>query len=72
MQRVSYLMCNKCQSHGCTARPESSTFCSGYIKPEFIKKNTIFDNLMYKSAEQAETTLRLLHNNQISWQRYTK
>lgn len=41
-------------------------------KPKRYVRNTIFDNLMFKSDQQAQTTLELLDRANISWQRYTK
>lgn len=65
-------ICNQCESHGCTAKPETPNKCSGYIRPEWIIPNRLGEELLHKSAESAEKTLTLLHNHGISWKRYVK
>jgi hypothetical protein len=64
-----YLQCNKCAKHGCRINPIGR--CEEREMPTFIKKNTMFENLVHKNEEQAVQVLNLLDKHQISFQRYT-
>jgi hypothetical protein len=65
----NYLQCNKCAVHGCRTKPDGN--CPKYERPTFIKKNTMFENLVHKNEAQAVQVLNLLDRYQISFQRYS-
>lgn len=65
----NFLQCNKCAVHGCRINPIGN--CERYKKPTFRCKNTMFDNLVHKSEDQAVQVLSLLDKYQISFRRYT-
>jgi hypothetical protein len=66
---ANFLQCNNCNAHGCRIKPVGK--CDVYEKPVFMQKNTMFDNLVHKSEEQAVQVLNLLDAHQISFKRYT-
>ena len=66
---ADFIQCNKCAVHGCRRSPDGN--CYAYEKPVFMKKNTMFENLVHKNEQQAMQVLNLLDRYQISFKRYT-
>ena len=64
MSRLNYFKCNQCEGRHCTAKP--NRWC-GYIKLGTIGSNSLFENVVYKSSNQAEQVLTLLDKHGISW-----
>jgi hypothetical protein len=65
-------ICNNCDIHGCKVQPETRNNCMNHKEITWIKRNTMGEELLHKSAKSADTTLKLLHKHEISWKRYTK